>query len=67
LFSESNARFIVTTNNEHVEKLLSKINAPAAVIGVVEGKKLIVNRDLINVDVDVLKESYHGVIENFMA
>lgn len=67
LFSESNARFIVTANNERVEELLSKINAPAAVIGVVEGKKLIVNRDLINVDVDVLKESYHGVIENFMA
>jgi len=67
LFSESNARFIITVKNEYLEEFLSKINAPAAVIGVVEGKKLTVNRDLINVDVDVLKESYHGVIENFMA
>lgn len=67
LFSESNARFVLTVKNEYAEEILNKINAPAAIIGSVEGKKLNVCENLIDIDVATLKESYHGVIENYMA
>ncbi len=67
LFSESNARFIVTVKSEYVDEILSKIDAPAAVIGEVGGKILTINQNLINVDIEKLKESYYGVIEKFMA
>ncbi len=67
LFSESNARFIVTVKNEYADEILSKLNAPAAVIGEVGGKTLTINQNLINVDIEKLKESYYGVIEKFMA
>jgi len=67
LFSESNARFIVTVKSEYVDEILSKIKAPAAVIGEVGGKTLTINQNLINVDIENLKESYYGVIEKFMA
>ena len=67
LFSESNARFIVTVKSEYADEILNKINAPAAVIGKVGGKTLTVNQNMINVDIEKLKESYYGVIEKFMA
>jgi len=67
LFSESNARFILTVKSEYVKEVLDKINAPAAVIGTVKGKWLTVNEDLIKVDLDKLEESHNGVIENYMA
>ncbi|HEX3013764.1 MAG TPA: AIR synthase-related protein, partial [Methanobacterium sp.] len=67
LFSESNARFVVTVKSEYADEILSKVNAPAAVIGEVRGKTLTINQDLINVDIEKLKESYYGVIEKFMA
>ena len=67
LFSESNARFIVTVKNEYADEILSKIDAPAAVIGEVGGKTLTINQNLINIDIEKLKESYYGVIEKFMA
>ncbi|MEN6291431.1 MAG: AIR synthase-related protein, partial [Methanobacterium sp.] len=67
LFSESNARFIVTVKNEYADEILGKINAPAAVIGEVKGNTLTVNQNLININVEKLKESYYGVIEKFMA
>jgi phosphoribosylformylglycinamidine synthase len=67
LFSESNARFIVTVKSEYADEILSKIKAPAAVIGEVGGKTLTINQNLINVDIENLKESYYGVIEKFMA
>jgi len=67
LFSESNARFVVTVKNKHADEILSKINAPAAVIGEVKGNTLTVNQNLININVEKLKESYYGVIEKFMA
>jgi len=66
LFSESNARFIITVKSENVEELLAKINAPAAIIGEVKGKKLIID-DTVDLSIDDLKESYYGVIEKFMA
>lgn len=67
LFSESNARFIVTVKSEYADEILNKINAPAAVIGKVGGKTLTVNQNMINIDIEKLKESYYGVIEKFMA
>ena len=67
LFSESNARFIVTVKSEYANEILSKIDAPAAVIGEVGGKTLTVNQNLVNIDIEKLKKSYYGVIEKFMA
>ena len=67
LFSESNARFIVTVKSEYADEILSKIDAPAAFIGEVGGKTLTINQNMINVDIEKLKESYYGVIEKFMA
>jgi phosphoribosylformylglycinamidine synthase II len=67
LFSESNARFIITVKKEYKDKILSKINAPAAIIGEVGGNNLTINQNLVDVNVEKLKESYYGVIEKFMA
>lgn len=67
LFSESNARFIITVKNEYKDEILSKINTPAAVIGEVGGNTLTISKNLVNIRVDKLKESYYGVIEKFMA
>ena len=67
LFSESNARFIITVKSESAEELLEIINAPAAIIGEVTGKNLIIDENLVNLSMDELKESYYGVIEKFIA
>lgn len=66
LFSESNARFLITVKNEYVNEILSNLNAPAAIIGEVGGNNLTIN-ELININIDKLKDSYYGVIEKFMA
>jgi phosphoribosylformylglycinamidine synthase len=66
LFSESNARFIVTVKSEAAEKLLEKIDAPAAIIGEVRGNKLIID-EIVDLSLEELKESYYGVIDKFMA
>lgn len=67
LFSESNARFIVTVKSENVRELLARIDAPAAIVGEVGGNNLTIDEDLINLSIEELKESYYGVIEKFMA
>ena len=67
LFSESNARFIVTVKSEYANEILSNISAPAAVIGEVGGNNLTINQNLVNINIEKLKESYYGVIEKFMA
>jgi phosphoribosylformylglycinamidine synthase len=67
LFSESNARFIVTVNSDVAEELLTKISAPSAIIGTVGGSNLIIDKDIVNLSIAELKESYYGVIEKFMA
>ncbi|WP_414469922.1 phosphoribosylformylglycinamidine synthase subunit PurL [Methanobacterium sp. ACI-7] len=66
LFSESNARFIITIKENYAEELISKIDAPAAIIGEVKGKNLVID-DAVDLSVEELKESYTGVIEKFMA
>ena len=67
LFSESNARFIVTVKNKYADEILGKINAPAAVIGEVKGNTLTINQNLVNININKLKESHYGTIEKFMA
>ncbi|MGZ7066989.1 MAG: phosphoribosylformylglycinamidine synthase subunit PurL [Methanobacterium sp.] len=67
LFSESNARFIVTVKSKNVKELLTKIDVPAAIIGEVGGNNLTIDGNHVNLSVEELKESYHGVIEKFMA
>jgi phosphoribosylformylglycinamidine synthase len=67
LFSESNARFVITVKSESAEELLEKINAPAAIIGEVKGNNLIIDDEIVNLSIDELKESYYGVINKFMA
>ncbi len=67
LFSESNARFIITVKKEYTDEILSKLNAPAAVIGEVGGSTLTINQNLVNINIENLKDSYYGVIEKFMA
>lgn len=67
LFSESSARFVITVKKGYKDKILSKINAPAAIIGEVGGNTLTINQNLIDVNIEKLKEYYYGVIEKFMA
>lgn len=69
LFSESHGRYIVTVKKDVVNEILSKIksnNISAAIIGEVDGDKLVMNES-ISIPVEKLKKSYTGVIEKFMA
>jgi phosphoribosylformylglycinamidine synthase len=66
LFSESHGRFLVTVKEEVADEILGKLDVPAAVIGTVNGDSLVIN-DSVNIPVSELKNSYHGVIEKFMA
>ncbi|MCE5214124.1 MAG: phosphoribosylformylglycinamidine synthase subunit PurL [Methanobacterium sp.] len=67
LFSESHGRFIISVKEDSVNEVLDKLNVPAAVIGTVGGDSLIINGTSINIPVSLLKNSYIGVIEKFMA
>ena len=75
LFSESHARYLITAcADASVEILnhLKELNVPSAVIGTVSGDslKLEDNNEMNNtleISVQQLKDSYHGVIEKFMA
>jgi phosphoribosylformylglycinamidine synthase len=66
LLSESHARYIITVENDAVDEILEKIDAPCSVIGEVKGNELIID-ELAQVEVEKLQEAYHGVIEKFMA
>jgi phosphoribosylformylglycinamidine synthase len=66
LFSESHGRFLVTVKEEVADEILGKLDVPAAVIGTVNGDSLVIN-DSVNIPVSELKNSYHDVIEKFMA
>ncbi|OPY24836.1 MAG: phosphoribosylformylglycinamidine synthase II [Methanobacterium sp. PtaU1.Bin097] len=66
LFSESHGRFLVTVKEEVADEILGKLDVPAAVIGTVSGDSLVIN-DSVNIPVSELKNSYHDVIEKFMA
>lgn len=64
IFSESHGRYIMTVKSDAVDDILSKINVPAACIGEVKGNYLKI--DEIQIMVDSLKDSYTGVIEEYM-
>jgi phosphoribosylformylglycinamidine synthase II len=66
LFSESHGRFIITVKEEALEGVLDKLVVPAAVIGTVKGNSLVINGS-VEIPLSNLKDSYHGVIEKFMA
>jgi phosphoribosylformylglycinamidine synthase len=66
LFSESHGRFIITVKEEALEGVLDKLVVPAAVIGTVQGDSLVINGS-VEIPLSNLKDSYHGVIEKFMA
>ena len=66
LFSESHGRFIITVKEDATDEILGKINSPAVVIGAVGGDYLVINNS-DTISLSNLKDSYHGVIENFMA
>jgi phosphoribosylformylglycinamidine synthase len=66
LFSESHGRFIITVKEEALESVLDKLVVPAAVIGTVKGDSLVINGS-VEIPLSNLKDSYHGVIEKFMA
>ncbi|HEY0196146.1 MAG TPA: AIR synthase related protein, partial [Methanobacterium sp.] len=66
LFSESHGRFIISVKEEAAEKILDKLEVPATVIGTLKGNSLVIN-DSLEIPVSELKNSYHGVIEKFMA
>jgi phosphoribosylformylglycinamidine synthase subunit PurL len=65
LFSESHGRYVITVKPDKAESVLEKISVPAAVIGEVTGDNLII--DNLVVGFNKIKNSYHGVIEKFMA
>lgn len=65
LFGESTARIVVTMSPEDVQTMLAiaqSLNCPAASIGLVGGKKLVVNK-LISLAVDEMKGWWSGALE----
>ena len=66
LFSESHGRFIVTVKEEALEEIMDKLEVPAAVVGTVKGDSLVLNGSL-KIPLSEIRDSYHGVIEKYMA
>jgi len=70
LFSESHARYLVTVQegaSAEILNTLKRMNVPAAAIGSVKGTSLKLKPSNIEINIQQLKDSYHGVIEKFMA
>lgn len=70
LFSESHARYLVTVQegaSAEILNTLKRMNVPAAAIGSVKGTSLLLAPSNIEINIQQLKDSYHGVIEKFMA
>nr|WP_319373747.1 phosphoribosylformylglycinamidine synthase subunit PurL [uncultured Methanobacterium sp.] len=70
LFSESHARYLITVqegSSAEILNTLKEMNVPAAVIGTVKGTSLKLSPSNIEINIQQLKDSYHGVIEKFMA
>ncbi len=65
LFSESHARYLITVKADAADDILSKIDVPAEIIGEVKGTSFIVNTHEFTFD--ELNDTYHGVIEKYMA
>lgn len=70
LFSETNARFLVTVKSDEAEEIMSSLEdlkVPASVIGTVGGIHLSIEDASVNLSIGELKNAHHGVIEKFMA
>ncbi len=67
LFSETHGRYVLTVKDDALEDILNKIDAPKAVIGTVRGDSLVIDNASVEISINKLKESNHGVIEKFMA
>ncbi len=66
LFSESHGRFIVTVKEKALEEIMDKLEVPAAVVGTVKGDSLVINGSL-KIPLSEIRDTYHGVIEKYMA
>lgn len=69
LFSESNSRFILTSNNsEQVLKSLSSKKVPAAAVGTVDGASLKINLKSTKLEfqVDALKTAYTNSLQEIL-
>jgi phosphoribosylformylglycinamidine synthase len=69
LFSETNSRFVLTTNKpSEVLEVLSKTNVPADVVGTVEGNSLRLGLNTTNLDfsVDTLRAVYVNSIQGIL-
>lgn len=65
IYSESHGRYIITVNADAVDEILNKIDVPVAIIGEVKGAVLKLGDNEFTID--ELNDSYHGVIEKYMA
>jgi phosphoribosylformylglycinamidine synthase len=69
LFSETNARYLITVNENYSETVLNKLKelkVPAEIIGKTGGDKFIINESVLKISVEDLNKAYAGVIEKFM-
>ena len=57
--------YIITVNADAVDEILNKIDVPVAIIGEVKGAVLKLGDNEFTID--ELNDSYHGVIEKYMA
>ncbi len=73
LYSESNGRFLITVNNDHFSPVIDKLldeNIPHAIIGEVSNDKFLVrnnHKEIINIEVEELKNTNTNTIEEHMA
>ena len=65
LYSESHGRYILTVKSDALDDILSKIDVDVDVIGEVKGNNLKINDNEFSFE--ELDDSYHGVIEKYMA
>ena len=65
IYSESHGRYIITVNADAVDEILNKIDVHVAIIGEVKGAVLKLGDNEFTID--ELNDSYHGVIEKYMA
>ena len=64
LYSESQARYIITVKENSLDSILNKIDAQATCIGEVKGNSLIFDNE--SIELKDLKDSYNNVLEKFM-
>ncbi|MDR3062691.1 MAG: phosphoribosylformylglycinamidine synthase subunit PurL, partial [Methanobrevibacter sp.] len=69
LFSESHGRYIITVKEKYLNTILDELkneNISVSPIGEVKGSSLKINNIDLEIDIDTLKNSYTGIIEQHM-